>query len=99
MNGFINGLLVAVVMTASLSPAVADDVFVAGVKPDERPSEAPRITELKHQRDWYVKALTGVAPPYPRSLFFLDAQGAWYTPFDRPGMPGPYDIRGWHKSN
>ena len=45
---------------------------------------------------WYQRALTGVAPPYPSSLRFLEDQGEWYTPFNHPGMTGPYDIRRWH---
>ncbi len=46
--------------------------------------------------DWYREALTGVERPYPYSLKFLEDQGAWYTPFNRPGMTGRYDIRHWH---
>ena len=29
-------------------------------------------------------------------LALLDRQGAWYTPFNLPGMPGYYDLRQWH---
>lgn len=72
------------------------DVFVAGTAPDRRPEHAPRILVEMHQRPWYVRALTGVTPPYPHSLFFLDAQGDWYSPFVVPGMVDRYDIRGWH---
>lgn len=43
-----------------------------------------------------MRALTGVEPPYPASLRFLEDQGAWHTPFIHPGMTGPYDIRRWH---
>ena len=81
-------------------PAQAqDDVFVSGVQPDRRPATAPRLMVAMHPQAWYVRAVRGVVAPYPQSLFFLDNQGDWYTPFNRPGMPGPYDIRGWHKSN
>lgn len=73
----------------------AEEEFIAGTAPDQRPAGAPAITEVKHDQAWYQHALTGVEPPYPPSLNFLDRQGDWYTPFTRPGMPGPYDIRGW----
>ncbi len=34
----------------------------------------------------------------PASLVRMKgSQGEWYTPFSRPGMPGPYDLRGWHR--
>ena len=38
----------------------------------------------------------GYRQPVPSSLKFLRDQGNWYSPFDRPGAPGPYDIRGWY---
>jgi len=82
----------------ALVPAQAEEVFVAGVQPDQRPAGAPKLVAQPHQRAWYVKALTGVDPPYPHSLFFLDVQGDWYTPFTVAGMTGRYDIRGWHTS-
>ncbi|MEZ5839581.1 MAG: hypothetical protein R3D02_03850 [Hyphomicrobiales bacterium] len=82
---------------ASLAGA-AEDGFVAGSTPDQRPAGAPVIEKVEHDKAWYAHALTGVVPPYPPSLNFLDRQGEWYTPFTRPGMPGPYDIRGWHKA-
>ena len=74
-----------------------EEGFVGGSTPDQRPAGAPTITEVQHDQAWYEHALTGVEKPYPRSLLFLDNQGDWWTPFTRPGMPGPYDIRGWHK--
>ena len=99
MKRFTRGLLAVTVLIAALAPAHADEVFVSGLRPHERPEGAPRVVEEPHPRDWYVTALTGLVPPYPRSLYFLDVQGGWYTPFTVPGMLGPYDIRGWHKSN
>ena len=69
---------------------------VAGVMPSQRPAGAPVITQFEKDTAWYTQALHGVSRPYPASLRFLEDQGAWHTPFNRPGMPPPYDIRGWH---
>jgi len=77
--------------------ALASDVPIAGLNPYERPAGAPVITSYDKAGDWYTKALTGVSQPYPGSLRFLEDQGPWNTPFNKPGMTGPYDIRGWHK--
>ena len=71
--------------------------FIAGVEPYQRPAGAPTITTVDHDHDWYMRALHGIAPPYPANFRFLEDQGNWYTPFNRPGMTGRYDIRGWHK--
>ena len=89
--------IVAVGLFVTLAmPANAAEVFVAGVHPDRRPEGAPRLEWRIHPRPWFEKALTGVVPPYAPSLWFLDAQGDWYTPFAVAGMTGRYDIRGWH---
>ncbi|MGF1644957.1 MAG: hypothetical protein ACFCUJ_15070 [Thiotrichales bacterium] len=69
---------------------------VAGLTPDRRPEGAPTITRDGHDPAWVNHALWGVTQPYPQSLLFLMNQGNWYTPFNRPGMPGRYDLRGWH---
>jgi hypothetical protein len=69
---------------------------MAGVDPSQRPQGAPRISEVVRGPDWYARALTGISQPYPASLRFLEDQGNWYTPFIHPGMPGRYDLRGWH---
>ena len=68
---------------------------IAGMDPSQRPAGAPTITGVQHAPAWYEHALYGISQPYPNSLKFLEAQGNWYTPFNRPGMPGRYDIRGW----
>lgn len=73
-------------------------IVIAGVRPSARPAQAPIVREFKKNPAWYAQALTGLREPYPRSLRFLEDQGAWYTPFARPGMTGPYDIRGRHRS-
>ena len=70
--------------------------FIAGLQPSHRPEGAPVIREVHREPGWYARALTGISQPYPASLRFLEDQGNWYTPFNRPGMTGRYDIRGWH---
>lgn len=88
---------VSLLVLGSLSGSAfaGEPAFVAGTNPSERPS-APVIMSVSKPAGWYTKALTGVVPPYPVSLHFLETQGNWYTPFIHPGMPGPYDIRNWH---
>jgi hypothetical protein len=78
------------------TPAFSADRFVAGTAPWQRPADAPVIKEFKSGDVWRKQALAGVSEPVPPSLRFLDNQGAWYTPFNRPGMPGYYDLRGLH---
>ncbi len=77
--------------------AVAEPLVVGGAFPDRRPEGAPVITASVRDPAWYARALRGILPPFPESLEFLDDQGAWYTPFDRPGAPGRYDLRDWHE--
>ncbi|PIE09253.1 MAG: hypothetical protein CSA72_13815 [Rhodobacterales bacterium] len=77
--------------------AQAQELFIAGVEPSQRPEGAPEITQVAKDGVWYQQALTGVSQPYPASLKFLEDQGNWFNPFIHPGMTGPYDIRGWHK--
>jgi hypothetical protein len=74
----------------------SQDVFIAGVDPSERPADAPVISETVKDPSWFAAALSGVEEPFPDSLGFLEDQGAWFNPFLRPGMTGPYDIRDWH---
>ena len=95
-----NAIRLAVLTTllGTSSLALAAEVPIAGVKPYERPAGAPVLTTYNKTGAWYGQALTGVTQPYPSSLHFLENQGPWYTPFTRPGMTGPYDIRGWHQS-
>jgi hypothetical protein len=87
--------VVALVALASLSEA-ALAYPVAGLEPDHRPAGAPVVTTAPAPGPG---TLHGVIPPVPESVSkFLHDQGNWYTPFTRPGMPVPYDIRGWHSS-
>lgn len=91
-------LLLGAAISVCASAANAAEPVVAGLTPDRRPEGAPVITEVLHDEAWRERALTGVSEPYPQSILdWLDDQGAWYTPFNRPGMRGLYDIRGWHQ--
>lgn len=77
--------------------AIAAEYPIAGTEPGQRPPEAPRIQAVDHSGAWYQQALHGISRPYPFSLRFLEDQGNWHTPFNRPGLTGRYDIRGWHQ--
>lgn len=90
------GIAGVVVLLVPAGMARADGPAIAGLAPSGRPAGAPVIADLVKDGAWYAKALTGIAPPYPASLRFLEDQGAWHTPFTHPGMTGPYDIRHWH---
>jgi hypothetical protein len=76
--------------------AAPEPPFIVGTEPSVRPPWAPRIRVFQKDAEWYRRALTGILPPYPSSLRFLEDQGPWYTPFTHPGMTSPYDIRNWH---
>lgn len=78
---------------------MAEEDFIAGGTPDARPAQAPRVERHVKDADWYCRALTGIARPYPASLRFLEDQGAWHNPFIVAGMTGPYDIRNWHAAD
>lgn len=85
-----------IVLSLFFGNAVRADYPIAGVTPDQRPQGAPVVTSVERDQNWYAWALRGISQPYPNSLKFLENQGNWYTPFTRPGAPGPYDIRGLH---
>jgi hypothetical protein len=80
---------------SSLLPTTSAE-FVAGLAPNQRPEGTPVIQEFTPSADWRTQSLTGVSEPIPASLDFIDSQGAWYTPFNQPGMPGYYDLRNLH---
>ena len=95
------GVAVAVWIGVVSGPVLGDPAGgaypIAGTQPSERPAGAPMIREVQKPQGWYTRALTGISQPYPSSLRFLEDQGNWYTPFNHPGMHGPYDIRGWYR--
>lgn len=75
--------------------AANDTPAIAGLAPYERPAAAPRLTSAPPVDRQH--ALWGVTAPVPQSIEkFLKDQGGWFNPFLRPGMTGPYDLRGWH---
>lgn len=90
----------AILLFASAASFAGDnppaDRFIAGSTPDRRPAGAPVIRTHGAGPEGRQAATRGVGEPIPLSLKFLDDQGAWYTPFDQPGMPGYYDLRQMH---
>lgn len=84
-------------LSTTFSCWATENYPTAGKTPWQRPEGAPVIEWVQHDHEWYQQSLTGIVSPYPRSLYFMDNQGNWYTPFTRPGMTGPYDLRGWHE--
>lgn len=91
------GAVAAVLAAGGGALARADEAgFIAGIAPSERRGDVPVITVFTPPPGWRESALHGVEEPYPPSLAWLEDQGAWFNPFLRPGMTGPYDIRGWH---
>lgn len=71
------------------------ELAVAGLQPDRRPLAAPRIVSFEQSEAWKANAVRGLGSPANGTAFLKD-QGAWYTPFNRPNMPGYYDLRGLH---
>lgn len=86
-------LLVSLVGIGTVSAA---EKSVAAERRSTRPAGAPTLTQFGRTDAWRAEALRGVSQPHPAGLKFLDSQGAWYTPFDRPGVPDRYDLRGLH---
>lgn len=93
-------VLKLILVFALVGGAVAAEYIypLGGATPWERPEGAPVTNQYEKGAAWYTQALQGISQPYPPSLRFLEDQGAWHTPFNRPGMPPPYDIRGWHSN-
>jgi hypothetical protein len=89
-------MFITVAGSADLLASTGGGYPIAGTQPSERPQGAPVIRQVSKDAAWYQKALTGISQPYPSSLRFLEDQGNWYTPFNHPGAPSPYDIRGWY---
>lgn len=81
-----------------LTAASAQTVEVAGLQPDRRPAGAPVIKHFDQSDAWKAQAVKGIDLPHT-GLGFLKDQGAWYTPFNQPNMPGRYDIRRMFDTN
>ena len=95
--GAFGGLNAALLAASGLCAHAQTAPYIAGVQPDQRPAGAPKIETHQKSADWLANATRGVEQPHPESLKFLADQGAWYTPFIRPGMLDRYDIRHWHQ--
>ncbi len=93
---FASAVLAGTWLSAATAGAVESSVAVAGLAPFQRPDGAPQLMVAPPHDAAGGRALHGVSQPVPPSLKFLRDQGNWYSPFDQPGAPRPYDIRGWH---
>ena len=71
---------------------------IAGLKPDRPPEGAPVLRDDTADAAKQKARLTGITKPYPGNVERIAQQGNWYSPMFRPGMHGPYDLRGWHPS-
>lgn len=86
-------LLLCAVAHAQTAPAP-----VAGLRPDQRPEQAPRVAEQPMPAEQVTRALLGVSQPHPGNVAVIASTGQWFVPLRHPGMTGPYDIRGWHSA-
>lgn len=91
------GLFVAMAAGSLTALPARAEYPIAGVTPNQRPEGAPVVRDVARSSSWEQRFFYGVTQPYPASLRWAQDQGAWFTPFDRPGMTGPYDLRGWHR--
>lgn len=73
--------------------------FIAGLAPNHRPEHTPVIREYAVSEQQRKQALTGISQPTSSGFAFIDDQQAWFTPFNRPGMIGYYDLRTWHANS
>lgn len=70
---------------------------IAGVAPSQRPEGAPVVSTVANAAQLETRLLHGITKPVPESIqHWVKDQGGWFNPFSRPGMPGRYDLRGWH---
>jgi len=76
--------------------AGASAPWVAGLAPDRRPTDAPRLAAAAPSPALKQQRLAGIAQPWPGNVERIAEQGNWYSPMFAPGMPGRYDLRGLH---
>lgn len=95
--GFVTLICQCLMMFALISVDAVADEFVAGTSPDRRPEAAPVLDTARADQIRAREAQHGIEEPVPDSVTkVIESQGAWHTPFSHPGMPQPYDLRGWH---
>ncbi len=92
-----SALFLGAIVLGSAGVLHGQSLPVAGTAPDRRPEGAPRVERFEPDAAWLARFHYGVSEPLPPHLGARD-QGAWYTPFNRPGMLPPYDLRGWHEA-
>ncbi len=91
------GLLIIAAVGAGQVCAEDAPAYIGGMAPDHRREDVPIVKAA--QAPDKNSALRGIDQPPPASLeSVVEDQGAWYTPFTRPGMTGRYDIRKYHEA-
>ncbi|MDR0274866.1 MAG: hypothetical protein LBI48_05935 [Burkholderiaceae bacterium] len=91
-------VLFALGLTVCATGAAAQTAgYVAGLHPDRRPDAVPQLEEAARTPDQLERALRGIEKPVPGNVASIAATGNWWVPLRRPGMTGPYDLRGWHE--
>ncbi len=78
-------------------PLLTQAYPIAGLAPDRRPEGAPVMSAPAETTPTEARMVQGIPQPVPESISrWIKDQGGWFTPFSHPGMPGRYDLRGWH---
>jgi len=93
-----SNLLVSAMLVQGLSSFAWGADFVAGSAPAQRPANAPVIRQHQISPEALGKRLHGVADPLPNNVVDAALAGSWFMPIAHPGMTGPYDLRGWHRT-
>ena len=93
-----SNLLVWALLAPGLTGFAWGASFVAGSAPAQRPVDAPTIKQHQITAESLGKRLHGVTDPLPPNVVDAALAGSWFMPLAHPGMTGPYDIRGWHRT-
>jgi hypothetical protein len=94
-----NVILFAICTMVCATGATAQTAgHIAGLHPDRRPDDAPRVPETARTPAQVEQTLHGVEKPIPGNVELIAATGNWWVPLRQPGMTAPYDPRGWHST-
>ena len=94
--GLTVGLALGLTSILLCNSATAQTTYVAGLAPEHRPDEAPKVVSVETSEKEAEHRLFGIVRPIPGNLASIAASGRWFVPLRSPGMNAPYDLRGWH---